>query len=101
MRVKGIMAVSMVVVLGLVMAVFSGCGKDDPAANQSNPVEEPAVFANTTCPIMDSPIKPEKVTANLVREYKGEKVAFCCAGCPDKWDALSDEEKAKKLEASK
>jgi len=54
-------------------------------------------FANTVCPIMGSPINPDKVPANLVREYKGEKVAFCCAGCPAAWDQLSDAEKTTKL----
>jgi hypothetical protein len=54
-------------------------------------------FANAVCPIMGSPINPEKVTANLVREYQGEKVAFCCAGCPAAWDQLGDAEKATKL----
>ena len=50
---------------------------------------------------MGSVIKPEKVTADLVKDFKGEKVALCCAACPSKWDALSDEEKATKLAASK
>lgn len=54
-------------------------------------------FANTVCPIMGSPINPDKVTANLVREYNGEKVAFCCPSCPAAWDKLSDADKAAKL----
>jgi len=35
-------------------------------------------FANTRCPIMGSPINPDKVGKRLIRDYKGEKVAFCC-----------------------
>ena len=59
------------------------------------------VYANTRCPIMGSPIKPGKTyPANLVRHYKGRKVAFCCGGCPAAWDRLSDELKAKKLAAA-
>jgi hypothetical protein len=54
-------------------------------------------FVNTHCPIMGSPITPEEVTPNLVREYKGQKVAFCCGGCPGEWDKLSDKEKEAKL----
>ncbi|UCD51851.1 MAG: hypothetical protein JSW27_04290 [Phycisphaerales bacterium] len=54
-------------------------------------------FANTLCPIMGAPINPEKVAANLVREYNGQKVAFCCAGCPAAWDQLSATDKAAKL----
>jgi len=29
--------------------------------------------------------------------YMGSKVGFCCAGCPEQWDKLSPEEKAKKF----
>ena len=35
-------------------------------------------FANTKCPIMGRPIDPAKVTESLTRDYKGQKVAFCC-----------------------
>jgi Heavy metal binding domain len=54
-------------------------------------------FANARCPIMGSPIKPDKVTKTLIRDYKGEKIAFCCGGCPATWDKLSDTTKAAKL----
>ena len=58
-------------------------------------------FANVRCPIMNAPIKPDKVTKNLVREYKGQKIAFCCAGCPAAWDKLTDKEKDAKLAKAK
>ena len=58
-------------------------------------------FANVTCPIMGTPINPDKVTKNLTREYKGQKVAFCCGGCPIAWDKLSDAEKDAKLTKAK
>jgi hypothetical protein len=54
-------------------------------------------FANVRCPIMGAPIKPNMVTRDLIREYKGQKVAFCCAGCPAMWDKLSDSDKTSKL----
>lgn len=54
-------------------------------------------FANITCPIMPSPINPDKVTKNLIRDYKGQKVAFCCGGCPGRWDKLTNAEKDAKL----
>ena len=58
-------------------------------------------FANTKCPIMGSPINPDKVSVNLVREYKGQKVAFCCVGCPAQWDKLSNRQKLAKLDKVK
>ncbi len=54
-------------------------------------------FANNRCPIMGSPINPEKVTTNLIRDYKSQKVAFCCDGCPSMWDKLTDAQKQAKL----
>ena len=57
-------------------------------------------FANTVCPIMGSKV-PAKVPASLVREFKGQKVAFCCAGCPDQWDKLSNTQKQSKLMKAK
>jgi hypothetical protein len=58
-------------------------------------------FANTRCPIMGSTIMPDKVTNELTRDYKNQKVAFCCAGCPAMWDKLSDTEKDTKLASAK
>ncbi len=54
-------------------------------------------FANVRCPIMGSPINPDKVAENLIRDYNGEKIAFCCGGCPGQWDKLTDSEKDAKL----
>lgn len=54
-------------------------------------------FANVSCPIMDSPINPDKVSKALVRDFKGQKIAFCCGGCPTAWDKLTDAEKSVKL----
>ncbi len=54
-------------------------------------------FANATCPIMNSVINPDKITKNLTRQYKGQNIAFCCAGCPAQWDKLTADEKTVKL----
>ncbi len=60
-----------------------------------------AGFANIRCPIMTkNKIDPKKVDASLIREFKGQKVAFCCGGCPPAWDKLSDEDKVTKLAAA-
>lgn len=55
---------------------------------------------NTRCPIMGTKLDPDKVPQDLTREWNGQKIGFCCAGCPQKWDKLSDEERQKKLEAA-
>ena len=57
-------------------------------------------FVNAKCPIMNNPIDPARVTEDLIRPFKGGKVAFCCAICPPKWDKLNDTQKQRKLDAS-
>jgi len=58
-------------------------------------------LANTRCPIMSSAINSKIIAANLTRDYKGQKIGFCCGGCPAAWDELSDEQKQAKLTAAK
>ncbi|MHC4607326.1 MAG: hypothetical protein ACYTAF_10425 [Planctomycetota bacterium] len=51
-------------------------------------VEGEVGFVNEKCPIMGgAPV------ADQVREFNGKKVGFCCPGCPEAWDKLSDKEK--------
>jgi hypothetical protein len=53
--------------------------------------------ANSVCPIMGGKIDADKVSPELTRTFEGKTVAFCCGGCPAKWDQLSDEQKRAKL----
>ncbi len=54
-------------------------------------------FVNERCPILGAPVDPAKTPAALTRLYEGHRVAFCCAGCPQKWDQLPNAEKSAKL----
>ena len=58
-------------------------------------------FVNSKCPIWGTPIEPDKVTKDLIRDYKDQKVAFCCKECPPVWDKLTDAEKDAKLAKAK
>ena len=60
----------------------------------------PSSIVNARCPIMGGKINRDNWPADLVREYKGQKVAFCCGACPPVWDKLSDAEKDVKLKAA-
>jgi hypothetical protein len=100
MKTRGFLLVAIVLVAVIGLAVLGGCKKDEPVKEE--PVEGKVSFVNTNCPIMTaSVIDPAKVTADLITEFKGEKIAFCCADCPEQWDALSDEDKIAKLASSK
>ena len=85
------------------MADGKGCpmmaGGACPMAGAKAPAADAGVV-NVKCPIMGGAINPAKVPDNLTRTYKGQKVGFCCAGCPDAWDKLSDEQKDAKLAKS-
>jgi hypothetical protein len=74
------------------------CGM--PLVKRLKPASSPTgKFVNARCPIMGGAINPARVTDDLTREYKGQKVAFCCGGCPPEWDKLSPAEKDAKLKA--
>ncbi len=97
-----------VIVGGIVVVVIAAALVAQQHGGRHNPMgaAQPATaaspYVNVRCPMMpDNVIDPAKVTPDLTREFKGQKVAFCCAGCPDKWDKLSDKEKQEKLDAVK
>lgn len=85
--------------VGLAGLAITGCGGEDEQRERSDADAE-VVYVNTRCPIMPAnEIEPEKVPEELVTEFRGHKVAFCCGGCPEQWEQLSDEEKVAKLVA--
>ncbi len=66
-------------VLALVM-LLSACGQADPWEQG---------FANRICPVQGGEIDTEN--AALAVEYQGEKIGFCCAGCPQEFQRASEE----------
>ena len=58
---------------------------------------KPRFINSLYCPIKGSLINPDSVNENLIREYKGRNVAFCCTECPSTWYKLSDVQKQAKL----
>ena len=81
----------------LSLAFIAACEKSE---SQSATPTAGATYANANCPMMGRKIDPSAVTGNLVREFEGQKVAFCCGKCPGKWDKLTNDEKTQKLAAS-
>jgi hypothetical protein len=57
--------------------------------------------ANTKCPITGGALSPDGVAENLTRDYKGQKIGFCCDGCPAEWDKLTDAAKDAELAKAK
>jgi len=90
----GILAVGLV---GCDKAKDAGDGGDGAGAGAAVQPSNKVATVNAKCPLMGSKFNNAKVSPDLVREFEGQKIGFCCAGCPDKWDKLSDVEKATKL----
>ena len=70
-------------VLSLSALLFSACSEASAAVQT----------VNENCPMMGEAIDPSEGTV----EWQGHTVGFCCAGCSDKFEALSPEEQAAKL----
>jgi hypothetical protein len=56
---------------------------------------------NTKCPITGGALSSDGVAENLTRDYKGQKIGFCCDGCPAEWDKLTDAAKDAELAKAK
>ena len=76
-----------------------GCNQSTPtttAENASQPASATTVAVNEYCPVMGGKVTPEGGTV----KWDGMTIGFCCDGCDEKWQALSDEEKSEKLAAA-
>lgn len=52
---------------------------------------------NTKCPLSGEALPANCPSA----DYQGGKVGFCCNGCADKWNAMTDAQKAEHFARSK
>ena len=59
---------------------------------------------NAYCPVAGTHPVDESgnkmTTADLTREWNGQRVGFCCDGCPPFWDEMTDAERREKLDAA-
>ncbi|MFP4353532.1 MAG: hypothetical protein ACLFUJ_00305 [Phycisphaerae bacterium] len=99
---NALFCLSAIVVMALAGAL-AGCNDDDEQATQPGSADGNAQAAqrpyiNTKCPIMQNMAIQENVPDSLIVEFKGQKIAMCCSGCPPVWNNLSEEEKLEKLE---
>ncbi len=71
------------------------CGK------MSKTMAREAKIVNAMCPTCGKKIDRYNYPDDLIRDYKGMKVGICPGKCQAQWDALSEAEKAEKLEKAK
>ena len=96
MQIAKLLSFALIVVFAVGLV---GCKKpaDTGGGGATTKPADTVATVNAKCPIMGNTFNSAKVAPELVREFAGQKVGFCCAGCPDKWDKLSDMEKTAKL----
>ncbi|MBN1436245.1 MAG: YtxH domain-containing protein [Sedimentisphaerales bacterium] len=83
------------VLVAAVLITCTGCDGDEDSRSPGNAASSAgSQFINTHCPMMPhNAIDPETVTDDCVREYHGQRIAFCCTDCVARWDEIADEEK--------
>jgi hypothetical protein len=69
-------------------------------ATQATQATQGGKIVNTRCPILGTPMDPDKTPDSMTRMFKGQKVGLCCTGCVTAWDKLSDKERQAKLDAA-
>lgn len=76
-----------------IAVLAAGCGRAEPpaASAQTGSAEaRRAELTNEVCPVMGGKARKE-----LSAEYQGRTVYFCCAACPDKFEANPEKYLAK------
>lgn len=94
------MTIRALAALALAAAVLTGCHNNKQS---SGPVKDEMAeralggpkastadsrTINSMCPIGGHEFNPVNHSEELVREYKGDKIGFCCDGCSTAWDAM-------------
>jgi len=91
------------VVIGLAVFLIGCGGGEDPergdGGGHGGGTGGKVAVVNGKCPLMGNKITQTAMSPDMVREFEGQKVGFCCPPCGPKWDALSDDEKKTKLAA--
>ena len=75
---------------------FVGCSQpqvENMSGGNSDTAAASVAVINTHCPIMGGEVKEDGGTV----QWNGKTVGFCCSGCIEEFEALSDEEKAEAL----
>ncbi len=78
-----------ILALGASLAFATGCQSTDKHENvDPAAVENLAAPVNPNCPMMvDHEVDPE-----VTVDWNGHTVAFCCEGCIDDWNDMTEEQ---------
>jgi len=90
------MKVTALLVPVLAAALLVGCNRDsrnnNPHNNNTHGTKANMGMVNKNCPVSGRAASSEHTT-----QYKGQTVGFCCGGCPERFNKMSDAEKTAKV----
>ncbi len=73
----------------------------EPPPTSANPVAPSAdgfaATINRYCPIMQRSRLSATTMVDLVTEFEGQTVGFCCEDCRDAWQSMDDSERRERL----
>lgn len=101
-KTKGLLSLAAgILALGVVIGgcASNGCCGDCKDNAKAKEDAKLVKVVNSTCPIGDDPIDAAAHDASLTRQWRGQTVGFCCAGCLGPWDKMSDAERERALAA--
>ncbi|MCC9602506.1 hypothetical protein LOC67_18295 [Stieleria sp. JC731] len=79
-------------------AAFVGCKQSTPEPTAVDDAPDVTMVStdNEYCPMMGGKVSADGGTV----EWNGKTIGFCCDGCDEKWEALTEEEKEAKFAAA-
>lgn len=80
------------IAVGLPLAlspVFAGCASNSKAGTTVGPV----TTINSICPVQGDEFDNTNVDPSHMREWKGQKIGFCCSSSYKKFDKMTDAQK--------
>jgi hypothetical protein len=83
----------------LVIGGCACCGDCDAEKTKGEEHASIVKVVNDICPIGKDPIDSSAVDASLTRQWHGKSIGFCCDGCPQMWDDMSEADREKSLAA--
>ena len=86
------MTIVVLLVLTATTFILTGCSDTSTPAASEEGSSVAVATVNNVCPIMGGKVNPE-----VIFEWDGQTVGFCCAGCIPEFEKLDDKEKATKL----
>ncbi|MCA9283945.1 MAG: hypothetical protein KDA22_01930 [Phycisphaerales bacterium] len=83
-------------ILAVVLLAACNSAPKEDASYCTSPKPGVITTVNEYCVVVqEDPVNPE-----IVREWNGQRVGFCCNGCIPRWDKMTDAQKQAALDSA-